>query len=160
MADSINGFFGDYRFLSNFHLAAVEYDGQVYPSTEHAYQAAKTLDEHERFLVLFNVKINPDTNEPEIVSVKTPKEAKRQGKSVTLRPDWEAVKYSVMANVVSQKFNNHPDLREALLETGNAYLEETNTWKDTYWGVCDNVGKNNLGKILMDIRAQLTQLEM
>lgn len=46
--NNVKGFFGDYRFLSNFHMAPVWYESILYPSTEHAYQAAKTLDESVR----------------------------------------------------------------------------------------------------------------
>ena len=38
----INDFRGEYRWLSNFHLVDVEWQGHIFPSTEHAYQAAKT----------------------------------------------------------------------------------------------------------------------
>lgn len=135
----INGFFGPYRFLSNFEYADIRLDGNVYPTTEHAYQAAKTLNVLER---------------EEIRLCGEPKFAKRLGRKVTMRRDWDAIKYSIMLDLNRQKYL-HPHLAKKLLATVNAYLEETNTWGDTYWGVCNEEGENNLGKILMQIRAEI-----
>ena len=82
-------------------------------------------------------------------------EAKRLGRRVRLRSDWEQVKYDVMLDVVRAKFNQHPDLAQKLLATGDEELVEGNDWGDTYWGVCNGRGKNMLGKILMRVRAEL-----
>ena len=134
--NNIKGFFDEYRWLSNFYLASVFYEGMEYPSTEHAYQAAKTLDLDLRkeFLPL------------------TCGKCKHKGQEVELRQGWDRIKYDVMFAVVFDKFSRHADLREKLLSTGNKYLEETNHWKDVYYGVCNGVGKNILGKILMSVR--------
>lgn len=133
---SVKGFFGKYRFLSNFHLAGVWYEGILYPSTEHAYQSAKTLDIDIRkeFLELSCNK------------------AKNKGQVIGLRDNWDTIKYEVMFAVVFDKFTRHQDLKESLLLTGDMYLEETNHWGDTYYGVCNGEGKNVLGKILMSVR--------
>jgi hypothetical protein len=133
---NVKGFFGDYRFLSNFHVADVYFEGLKYPSTEHAYQAAKSLDENIRkeFLELTCAK------------------AKNKGQEIPMREDWDIIKYDVMFSVVYDKFFRHKELRELLLKTGDKYLEETNHWHDVYWGVCDGIGENNLGKILMQVR--------
>ena len=56
---------------------------------------------------------------------------------------------------MKQKFTKHKDLKEKLLATGDAYLEETNHWHDTFWGVCKGKGQNHLGKILMEVREEL-----
>lgn len=136
----ILGFNGTHRFLSNFFPATVEYDGLEYPSTEHAYQAAKTEDPAQR---------------RRIREVQKPGEAKRLGKQVKMRTDWEKIKIDVMRDLVRQKFSKHKDLREKLLETGDAYIEETNSWNDTFWGVCKGKGQNWLGKILMEVREEL-----
>lgn len=133
-------FKGPYRYLSNFWMAPVLWAGQVWPSTEHAYQAAKTLDGDER---------------RRIRMLATPGYAKRAGKLVTLRPDWEQVKEDIMLDIVLAKFSQHPRLMDQLLSTGDAVLEEGNNWRDTTWGVCppgSGQGRNLLGKILMDIR--------
>lgn len=133
---NVKGFFGDYRFLSNFYMAPVWYEGILYPSTEHAYQAAKTLDENVRmeFLEL------------------TCSKAKSKGQEIGLRENWDTIKYDVMFAVVFDKFFRHQELKELLLATEDKYLEETNHWRDRYYGVCEGEGKNVLGKILMQVR--------
>ena len=138
----IEDFEGAYDYLSNFHYANVPimYGGNQYKTTEHAYQAAKTLDKEERKLVQ---------------RCETPGQAKRMGQKVTKRDDWEEIKYSVMHDLVRQKFRKNKQLGLHLLTTDDRELIEGNTWNDTYWGVCRGVGQNNLGKILMDIRAEL-----
>lgn len=138
--EGIRGFFEEYRYLSNFHPCEVRLTGIIYPTVENAFQAAKTLDFEER---------------KPFVSF-TAVEAKKGGRKVQLRSDWEEIKDSVMEDLVRQKFL-FGELRDKLLSTGNLYLEETNWWKDTYWGVCNGVGKNTLGKILMKIREELRQ---
>ena len=139
----IYGFFGEFRFLSNFHLAKVELDGMIFPSTEHAYQAAKILDLEAREV---------------FQTLSTPREARQLGQRVQCRSDWDQVKYSVMYDLNCQKYASNP-LRQKLIDTGNLSLEETNTWGDNYWGVCDGVGQNNLGRILMAIREDLFALQ-
>lgn len=137
--NNVKGFFEEFRFLSNFHLAEVYFEGILYPSTEHAYQAAKTLDIDVRkeFLTL------------------TCGKAKSKGQKIGLRDNWDYIKYEVMFSVVFDKFTRHQYLREKLLATGDKYLEETNHWGDKYYGVFNGVGKNVLGKILMQIRSIL-----
>ena len=74
---------------------------------------------------------------------------------LVLRGDWEQVKFDVMERCVRYKFAHHPELRDKLLATGDAYLEEGNDWGDTIWGVSNGVGENRLGKILMKVRGEL-----
>lgn len=137
---AIREFQGEYRFLSNFWPATVVFEGITYPSAEHAYQSAKTLDITER---------------RRIAALSTPGEAKRAGRALTLRADWERVKFDVMERCVRDKFMRNADLRARLLATGDAHLEEGNTWGDRVWGTVDGVGENRLGKILMKIRDEL-----
>jgi ribA/ribD-fused uncharacterized protein len=137
---AIQGFFGEYRFLSNFWYARVWYDGLEYSSVEHAYQAAKSLDKGDRIV---------------IKNLAKPGEAKRYGGRVPIREDWETVKIDIMSDLVEQKFKLNSKLRAQLLATGNEWLEETNTWGDTFWGVCNGVGQNWLGAILMSVREKL-----
>lgn len=140
----ITSFSGEYRFLSNFWKAAVEYEGIVYPSSEHAYQAAKTLDKNIRGA---------------FAEIDSPGEIKALGQTITIRPDWENVKISVMRNIVTAKFEGHPDLMEKLMATKGHDLIEGNTWNDTFWGECPlGNGKNELGKILMSIRDDITRI--
>jgi ribA/ribD-fused uncharacterized protein len=136
----IDRFAGEFRFLSNFYPAMVVYKGLVYPDAEHAYQSAKTLDMSER---------------ARIAALPTPAEAKHAGEALKYRADWPQVKYQVMLDCVRDKFTRNPDLRIKLLATGDAYLEEGNTWNDQIWGVYQGKGTNWLGKILMQVRSEL-----
>lgn len=136
----IDSFTGDYRFLSNFHFARMNYMGLWWPTSEHPYQALKTINRPDRQY---------------IASLPTPGMAKRAGRKLTIRPDWEQVKLVAMLGVVRAKFEQHPELADLLCETGDVELVEGNTWGDTYWGVCDGVGQNQLGKTLMLVRKEL-----
>ena len=69
-----------------------------------------------------------------------------------MRPDWNDIRVDIMRNIVNAKFTQNPDLMNKLLETNDAELLEGNWWKDTFWGICNGEGENNLGKILMEIR--------
>lgn len=150
----IDSFTGGYEFMSNFYLHPVTYEGVLYNSNEVAYQAAKTLDPDERKLV----RLAPIIQRGEIVGWKerTPGQSKKQGRKVTLRPDWEQIKIGVMEELVRQKFQYHT-LKEMLLSTGNDELVEGNYWNDRFWGVCNGVGENHLGKILMKVRQELRE---
>jgi len=118
-------------------------DGVTYPTVEHAFQAAKTFDPAERELIR-------DAN--------TPQTAKRLGRGVALRADWEPVKYGLMRELLRQKFAI-PELRQALLATGEAELIEGNNWNDRTWGQVlvqgQWVGKNWLGELLMEVRQEI-----
>ena len=133
----INHFNRKYFFLSNFYECPVFYDGLVYNSTEAAFQAAKILSGREYF-----TKMNPPA-------------AKKEGRRVNLREDWEEVKMGVMYDVCYAKFAFNPILKEKLLKTGDKHLEEANHHGDMIWGTVDGEGENNLGKILMQIRKDL-----
>lgn len=128
----------DYYFMSNFYPFKLIYNGIEYQNTEAAFQAQKCkyLPERNKFS-----KLNPS-------------EAKRLGRHVELRPDWEQVKDGIMYNIILTKFSSDEYLAYRLLETGEEVLMEGNTWNDTYWGVdLDTMqGKNKLGLILMKVR--------
>lgn len=141
-AEPIEHFVGDYRFLSNFFAAGVELDGVIYPSTEHAFQAAKTIDPAERAMVC---------------SCRSPAEAKKAGRRVAMRADWLRVRVGVMEALVRQKFTRNLGLASLLLQTGDAELVEGNHWEDRFWGVCRGEGENWLGRILMKVRAELVE---
>ena len=137
----INKFDGKYAFLSNYYPCAVFYEGIAYPSVEHAFQAAKTLDMTQRY---------------EIANMKTPGAAKRAGRNLDLRSDWEKVKTQVMEDCLREKFRD-PELLASLLGTGDHFLIEGTTWHDRCWGICTcekcgGNGENRLGKLLMKIR--------
>lgn len=132
----IDRFSDEYFFLSNFYYSDITYEGIKYSSVEAAFQATKTLDIDKR----------------QEFSFLTPSQAKSKGRHITLRQDWEEIKYNVMRELVFLKFSTNKTLRSQLLSTGNAELIEGNTWNDKYWGVCNGEGENCLGKILMEVR--------
>ncbi len=135
----ISEFQGQYRFLSNFHCSPIEFEGRLWRSVEHAYQATKSLDDNVR---------------DQICRMSKPGDAKRFGRTIVLRPDWEEVKLAVMLCLLELKFAIDP-LRMALLQTGDEELIEGNYWGDRFWGVCAGTGQNHLGKLLMQVRAEL-----
>lgn len=140
MASKIDGFRGDYYFLSNFANYPVRYDGHLWPSSEHAYQAAKTTDGDEKTTVQL---------------AKTPGKAKAAGKKVTMRPGWDRIKDDIMLQIVRAKFMQNRKIEIKLLRTKDAELVEGNWWGDDYWGVFEGNGQNKLGKILMKVREEL-----
>ena len=125
----------EWDFLSNFFPCEVGLDELTFPSVEHAYQAAKTLDVAERVVILIQT---------------TPGRAKRAGRLLTIRPDWESVKIGVMRSLLIQKFSK-PVLWRKLVAIEGPIVEDNN-WGDTFWGRCDGEGRNELGKLLMEIR--------
>lgn len=135
--NDIREFRGSNYYLSNFHMCPVTYKGLTFTNTEAAFHSQKCAYRAHEFTDL------------------DPSQAKRLGRRVHLREDWEEVKDHIMYEVCMAKFTQHPILKEKLLATGNCYLEEGNTWNDTYWGVCKGIGKNKLGHILMKIRQEL-----
>jgi ribA/ribD-fused uncharacterized protein len=139
----IASFSGDYRFLSNFAPipGGLEYEGLRFPTLEHAFAAAKSLD-----LTVRQV----------IAALPTPGQAKQAGRAVTLRPDWESRKLAIMNDLLAQKFSREP-FASALRATGQAELVEGNNWGDRFWGVCDGEGQNHLGRLLMDLRTRLAE---
>ena len=141
MGEVIDQFRGEFHWLSNFYSCPVPFEGLTFDSSEAAFQAAKCLDmkERERFLGLSGGQ------------------AKRLGKRVELRSDWETVKIEIMRQVLKSKFTQNPELREKLIATGDTELIEGNNWNDRFWGVCRGVGQNHLGKLLMEGRAELVR---
>ena len=143
IVQKIDSFRGKYFFLSNFFPVPVMYKGLTYQNNEAAFQAQKTFS-------------------PELKTTFTtlaPSDAKRKGRHVRLRQDWEQVKDRIMEEIVRAKFIQNPKIKEQLLSTGDAILIEGNTWNDCYWGVDarSGIGENHLGKILMKIRSELSE---
>lgn len=142
----INRFRDDNRFLSNFFPAEIIFDRIHFPDVEHAFVAAKTLDRELR---------------KKIAKIPTPGKAKRFGRKLALRSDWDAVKEDIMHHLLRLKFNQftHTDLHTLLLATGDQLLVEGNTWHDRFWGKCfceehEGEGKNRLGELLMVVRRE------
>jgi ribA/ribD-fused uncharacterized protein len=143
----IDFFDGEYAFLSNFYNASCIFEEKLYPTVEHAFQAAKSLDHAERDW---------------IAAAGSPGLAKRLGRRVNLRPDWEKVKFDVMEECLRSKFAD-PVLKKKLLATGDEELVEGNYWHDNTWGNCscekckDIFGRNMLGNILMKLRTEFME---
>lgn len=131
----IDSFRNEYYFLSNLYPCDITYKGITYKNNEAAFQAQKDLTRSCEFSNL------------------EPRKAKCLGRKVNLRKDWEQVKVEIMKELLRCKFDQNPSLKEKLLETGNKYLAEGNTWGDKFWGVNKKgVGQNNLGILLMKLR--------
>jgi len=143
--NKISEFQGEYRFLSNFYRSAVNINGYSFYTAEAAYQACKT---------------DSNTNKRHLSSIICPVEAKRFGRNMKpIVSDWNQIKDSYMYSVVLNKFSQNVDIKNKLIATENAILEEGNAWNDTYWGICppnSNIGRNRLGIILMEVRLVLS----
>ena len=144
----IESFIGEHAFLSNFFPCKIVYEGIEYPSTEHAFQAAKAPDRETRLI---------------IAAKKKPGQAKHAGGKRGIIKDfdfeaWEDKKIDIMGDVCRIKFED-PTLRQLLKNTGDQPLEEGNNHNDTFWGVSlkTGEGRNILGKILMIIRAEINE---
>lgn len=139
----IRGFFGEYRFLSNFWHSPMRVEGLRFDSGEHFYQALKCT--------------NP-ADVRAIANLHTPGEAKRAGRQIKIRDDWDDVKDRAMEVVTYNKFLQNPELMAQLLDTQGQLLVESNTWHDNYWGECSctkcagREKHNKLGQTLMLVR--------
>jgi len=138
----IDRFNGEYRFLSNFFNSPQIVEGIKYSCNENYFQAMKTID----------------INAHKIIATLSPKEAKKFGRSLQLRPDWNIVRNDFMLSGVIHKFQQNGYIAKKLKDTGESLLIEGNQWHDNYWGNCicnkckNIVGKNKLGEILMVVR--------
>jgi len=145
---AILGFRGLYRFLSNFYKSPIIYRGDTYTTAEHLFQSFKTRDLHIRRIIR---------------EISLPEDAKRFGRKIDLRDDWEDVKDNAMFITLKLKFSQNQKLKKCLLNTGNRFLKESNYWHDNYWGDCfcpkcnPIQGRNQLGKTLMRVRKLLQE---
>ena len=131
-----------YGEFSNFSPHPFKLNGNVWPTSEHYFQAQKFAGtEHEET----------------VRNANTPSMAAKLGRSrsLPLRGDWETVKDDVMRAALRAKFDQYPKLKALLLSTGDAELIE-HTRNDSYWADGgDGTGKNRLGYLLMELRAEL-----
>lgn len=136
--ECIDMFREEYEFLSNFYPVKIEFEGIVYYNSEAAYQAQKCRHPEDKGLF---AGMYAD-------------EAKKFGRKVEMREDWDEVKVDLMTRIVAEKFSQHPKLAVRLLETGEKPLKEGNYWGDVFWGIDHKTGEgeNHLGMILMDLR--------
>jgi len=137
----------EYGCFSNFWKAPFEFDGATWPTTEHYFQAQKSLDPAER---------------EAIRRAPSAADAARLGRRSKLRDDWNAVRYEVMRSAIRAKFNQHEGLAAVLLATGEREIVEwtiDTPLADSIWGNAPakdgSPGQNLLGKLLMEVRAEL-----
>jgi N-glycosidase YbiA len=133
-----------YGEFPNFSAYPIRLHGKTWTTTEHYFQAQK---------------FGGTEHEHEIRKAKSPMVAARMGRNrkLPIRRDWESVKEAVMREALRAKFTQYPELRSLLLATGDARLIE-HTENDDYWGDGgDGSGKNRLGYLLMELRAQLRE---
>jgi hypothetical protein len=136
----IDEFRGKYYFLSNFSDDGFKIDGHFYKTNEHFFQTMKTLNENER---------------EKVRKAETPSKAKKIGRRVTLRNNWNDLRVPIMYAGLKAKFKQNPEIKKKLVETKDAILVEGNNWNDFYWGRCKGKGENILGKLLMIIRKEI-----
>ena len=137
----IKEFKSQYFFLSNFYECPVYYNKLVFCNAEAAFQAQKVIDEKEQYKF---INLNAS-------------QARKLGKTIVLREDWEEVKDNIMYEIVKRKFTVNKELQQKLIDTKDEELVEGNWWHDTYWGVDSKtgIGKNKLGKLLMKVREEV-----
>lgn len=136
----ISTFKGVNSWLSNFEPCYVEYEGLAFICVEAAYVAAKTLDIATR---------------KEVQALPDGRACKKFGRTIKVRSDWEDIRLPVMKLLISQKFGPGTALGQRLIATGGCEIVEGNWWGDTFWGVCNGAGHNNLGKLIMEQRLNL-----
>lgn len=153
LTDAVEEFTGDYYFLSNFYpspfRASVFGTELTYPTVEHYFQAWKATTERDHGWV---------------VMARTPRQAKRRGREIELRSDWESIKVAVMRSALALKFpvDAMNEFSVMLLATGERMLIEGNHWGDQTWGAAydgalfhTRSGSNLLGVLLMERRGAL-----
>lgn len=135
-------FRGKYGFLSNFSKSEIVFRGNTFPTAEHAYQAAKATNNID-FLKIKNAE--------------SPSTAKKIGSTIPVIEGWESKKVPIMKEILEIKFSNDA-LSKKLVEVKGGIVEE-NDWGDTFWGVYNGKGKNVLGKLLTQIRDEISLLK-
>ena len=150
----IDKFEGRFYFLSNFYPCEIEHKGIKYNSVETFYVAMKVTE----MQLINGVYYTANDFREMIAKVIKPGDAKRIGRKVKIRSDWEEKKLDFMKWAIRQKFKDEK-LANLLLSTGDQELIEGNWWHDFYWGVCNGKGENHLGKILMDVRDEIRNKE-
>jgi ribA/ribD-fused uncharacterized protein len=136
-----------YGVFSNLYRRPMMFEGQNFPTAEHAYQYAKPREDKVRQWLM----VAPS---PSLLAI-----AAHGLLSWDISPGWSKDRRRRMGNVVLAKFYQNPDLQEILLATGDARIVESATVDNEVnrrWGEVNGKGQNWLGLILMDVRAQLT----
>jgi ribA/ribD-fused uncharacterized protein len=135
-----------YGRFSNLFKRSIVFEGETFETSEHAYQAGKARKPQVRAWILA-------APSPALVAM-----AAHGLYWWDIRSDWSKIKFDRMRDVLRAKFTQHEDLRELLLSTGDARLVESATVDNPVnrtWGEVNGVGKNMLGKLLMEVREEL-----
>ncbi|WP_280829842.1 NADAR family protein [Mycobacterium sp. OTB74] len=142
----IDRFRGDHYFLSNFYPAVTPHRGHHFPTSEHAYMAARTTDAGAVAAIL---------------AASVPTHAQQIGRTATQLANWDQHRFRLMEEILIAKFTHNPELADKLIATTGSLLIEGNTWHDQTWGncTCDEhrglAGENALGVCLMAVRMHL-----
>ena len=135
-----------YGALSNLYRREIEFEGEKFATSEHAYQAGKARKPEVRKWLM-------EAPSPALLAMAA------HGLYVwDINSDWSRIKFDRMKRVLQAKFTQHEDLKELLLSTGTARLVESATVNNAVnrlWGEVNGVGKNKLGELLMEVRAEL-----
>jgi len=110
--------YSQWRGLSNFERSPIVIDGKEYLSVEHFFQSSKAATQWEHEMIR---------------GTPSPKEAKRVGRTVALRPDWEEIKMDVMLKGLLAKFRQHEQFRDLLLSTGTVMIRHRERTFASYW---------------------------
>lgn len=135
-----------YGAFSNLFRRPMEFEGRVYPTAEHAYQAGKARKNEVREWIL-------SAPTPSLVAM-----AAHGLYTWDIVPEWSQTKFDRMRQVLRAKFTQHEDLKNLLLSTGNARLVEegrTDNAINRTWGEVKGKGQNMLGVLLMEVREEI-----
>jgi len=139
-----------YGPFSNLHRREVEYEGEVFATSEHAYQAGKA---------------RKDTVKQWLMAAPSPALLAMAAHGLyvwDIHPDWAKIKFDRMKGILKAKFTQHADLKELLLGTGEARLIESATVDNAVnrlWGEVNGKGQNKLGELLMEVRSEIRATE-
>lgn len=139
--EKTTGFRGDLYFLSNMYPCTVVVNNIRFSSSEAAFQSFKFADKTRR--IQFGMMNGYQS-----------KKFWRLNAGL-IRPDWNEIRVDVMKGVLRRKFAQNPLLADKLITTSNIFLVEYNTWGDTFYGVCNGVGKNMLGRLLKEVKYEI-----
>lgn len=134
--------------FSNLFRRSIEFDGEVFPTSEHAYQAGKARKPEVRRWLM-------EAPTPALLAM-----AAHGLYYWDVAPGWSSTKFDRMRRVLRAKFTQHEDLRTLLLSTGDARLVESATVDNEVnrlWGEVNGVGRNMLGQLLMELRSELRE---
>jgi ribA/ribD-fused uncharacterized protein len=135
-----------YGAFSNLYRREIEFEGEKFATSEHAYQAGKARKPEVRKWLM-------EAPSPALLAMAA------HGLYVwDINSDWSRIKFDRMKQVLQAKFTQHEDLKQLLLNTGTARLVESavvDNAVNRLWGEVSGVGKNKLGELLMEVRAEL-----